>query len=206
MGKIYSMTVYHNKDILDVAEEWVQNNLCAVGYCKVDINGVQPQDVEKTIRASTRGVVKKREINELKIFKKIEFGDVVLAYMNNNHIYAIGTVDGEYRYDETNIIGKSKKDGGFGYPHQIPVKWLDSPREFHRKHLPKVISEQLGKHGKTTFQIESAYDSDEFIALIEKLQIPRNEGKFKEELVKAGLSKYVKINSEHIEKGLKIMG
>jgi RecB family endonuclease NucS len=98
-------------------------------------------------------------------------------------------------------VGKSD---GFNYPHQKAVKWLKKPREFLKKYLPENISKQMGKRGKTTIKISTNYNGEDFIRMLENLSIPSYEGKYNEELVKAGLSKYVKRNLEKLEDGLTI--
>ncbi len=200
MGTIYSIVTYNKnrkKRATEAAEAWISEGVCAVGYCDINAKNIKSkEELKKRVKKDST-----KSINELGTFLEIEKGDIILAYCLNSTIAAVGEVIGDYSYNTTNIVGKSEDEGGFDYNHQRKVKWFESPRYFNRNQLPGVIANKLGLRGKTTTEIN--YPIDSFLKKIE--DIPSTYKRvFNEDLVKAGLSKYLKKNLDELEVGLKI--
>lgn len=201
MASIYNIVTYHEKESAnDAAEAWIQDGVCAVGFYG-DINAKNIKTIEelkKKVKDSST-----KSINELWAFLQIERGDIILAYSLNSTVAAVGEVISDYFYNTKNIVGRDVDDDGFDYPHQKKVKWFKTPRYFHKNELPSVITEKLGLRGKTTTEIK--YPVDSFLKIIKEIRSTYKR-KFNEDLVKAGLSKYVQRNSDQLEVGLKIIG
>jgi len=70
----------------------------------------------------------------MSFMQDIKIGDVVLAYMGDNIVAAVGDVIGEYEYNTQNKVGDP--DGEVGYPQQRKVRWWPSPKYFNRSYLP----------------------------------------------------------------------
>lgn len=198
MTSIYNIVTYHEKSrAIDAAEAWISEGVCAVGYCDINARNIKSkEELKKRVEDNTRS------INELWTFLQIEKGDIILAYCFDSTIAAVGEViDGRYLHKTKNIVGKDVDDDGFDYNHQKKVKWFDTPRFFDKDELPTVISRKLGLRGKTTTEIH--YPVDRFLKIIK--EIPSTYvRKFNEDLVKAGLSKYLRKNLDQLEAGLRI--
>lgn len=197
MSKIYFI-VTHHEDPEGAGEKWVDEGVCAVGWFSgISMRGVKTK--EQLIKRTHDKLGERRAINELLRFLQINVGDIIIAYQNKNTIAAIGKVSSDYIYNNKNSTGDH-----YGYPHQKKVSWLVSPRGFLKKHLPQDIAVQLGKRGITTKAIETSYSGDEFLKAVRSFKIPDHEGVYNEDLVKSGLSKYVRKKLDKLERGLLI--
>lgn len=202
MASIYNIVTYHEKSrAIEAAEAWISEGVCAVGYIDGNAKNIKSRDeLAKLVPRNDKN--KTKAINELWTFLQIEKGDIVLAYSLDSTVAAVGEIIGDYSYNTKNIVGKDEDDGGFDYPHQIKVKWFEKPQYFDKDELPCVISKKLGQRGKTTTKID--YSAENFLKFIEI--IPSTyKGKFNEDSVKAGISKYVRKNLDKLEIGLKII-
>jgi hypothetical protein len=199
MTSIYNIVTHHERPI-EAAEAWISEGVCAVGFFDLDAKNIQRKDeILKLVSRHDKNIT--HSVNELWKFLQIEKGDIILAYCLNSTVAAVGEIIGDYSYNIKNIVGKDEDDGGFDYPHQKKVKWFETPQYFDKEELPCVISKKLGQRGKTTTKID--YIAENFLKFREL--IPSNyKGKFNEDSVKAGISKYVIKNLDKLEIGLKI--
>lgn len=203
MSKIYAIVTHHEKPI-DAADAWVKEGVCGIGFYRLDIGGIKNKEQLQKLLIEKKERPKNKFMNEIMRFLEIEKGDVILAYEKKNIISAVGKVIvGDYEFNQSNLTGKPT---GFNYPHQKRVEWLEKPREFSRKELPQKFADQIGKDkiGVTTTKI-SGYRGDWLLNYLETTPITAHEGKYNEELVKVGLSKYVKRNLNDLETGLTIL-
>lgn len=191
MSKIYAI-VTHRERPDEAAEAWKEYNVCAIGF-----HGDK----------SLKKVKDEYLAADARVFLKIEKGDVILAYTWGNRIAYVGDiVDGEYTYTKKNAVGRSKEQGGFGYPHQFEVAWWDKPYDFSRYDLPKFIWNQLGKRGRTVIPImlyRRSFDQ------VKQIIITNGESgslsyDVNEDMIKAGMRKYLRRHINSLEKGLKI--
>lgn len=195
MGKIYSIMTHH-KNPEEAAEEWVREGICAIG----DFRGIATTDLNTIIEELKNLPKKTMWVKEVLRFWEIQKGDIIIANQGKGMVSALGVVvDDDYEFNQKNIIGSKNN---FGYPHQKKVRWLQSPREFRSEHLKHLLG-RLTQRGKTIIEIDG-HNSEEFLHSLEGLNIPSHEGSYNEELVKAGLSKYVKRNIDHFETGMTI--
>ncbi|MBI2986558.1 MAG: DUF91 domain-containing protein [Deltaproteobacteria bacterium] len=208
---IYSVVTYHDaKFATSAADAWMQSERCAIGYMRSKKTASRLQSLVKAgefERDDVLGIVKdSRVTRELHLFLKIKIGDIVIAYCKENTIAAVGICIGEYEYNDKNSVGRpGEPDGGqFNYPNQKRVKWFETPTYFPRNELPEKISEQLGKRGRTVTEVDG-YSDDQLLSFLRTTTIKLSyRGKFNEELVKAGLSKYLKQNMDLLEPGFVI--
>lgn len=199
MAAIYNIVTHHERPI-EAAEVWISEGVCAVGYCG-DVNATNIKSRDDLNKLALRKKCDTRSINKLCTFLQIEKGDIILAYIGDSTVAAVGKIIGDYSYNTKNIVGKDEEDGGFEYRHQKEVKWFESPQHFDTGELPCVISKKLGQRGNTPTKID--YLAETFLKFIEI--IPSTyKGKFNEDSVKAGISKYVRKNLDKLEIGLKI--
>jgi hypothetical protein len=188
----------HHENKQDSGEAWIRNGVCAVGFrTEADFDLTNVNSRQDLFIACNPKADKKR-LGELFKFLSIQEGDLIIANFGNGLIGAVGLVTGKYVFNRENEVGKK-----FGYPHQRAVAWQDTPREFRKDNLPGLISEQIGHTpGITIKEIVSIYNSDSFLTMLNNLKIKSYEGKYNEDLVKAGLSKYLKRNLNSLEMGL----
>ncbi|MCX6777272.1 MAG: hypothetical protein NT157_00095 [Candidatus Micrarchaeota archaeon] len=203
MGRVYSIVTCNERSD-EAAEAWIKEGICAVGwYDGIDLQGVKTK--EQLVQKLKKNGIRKpntKSVNEVLHFLEINKGDVVIAYQRNNTIAAVGEVISDYHFNVTNSVGSPD---GFNYQHQKKVKWLDHPREFSRHELPSPIAGRVTLRGKTTLEIKTQYNALQFLKMVRGLMVSEHEGCFNEDMVKAGLSKYVKIYSNDMETGLKII-
>lgn len=131
-----------------------------------------------------------------------------MAYAGGNRIAYVGEiVNGKYRHTTRNIVGQSEERGGFDYPNQYTVKWWDRPYDFSRYDLPPFLHKQLGKRGRTVVRIEFHRRSFEEV---KKIIVTNALSGFlsyevNEDMIKAGIRKYLRHHLSSLEKGLKII-
>jgi predicted Mrr-cat superfamily restriction endonuclease len=189
MNSIYVITTHHEKPN-EAAEAWKKIGICAIGWARY--GNLKKPKYELT--------------GDAKIFLEIEKGDLVLAYATKNKIALVGEVTSEYCRNTENLVGKDEGDGGFGYPNQYEVNWFKEPFDFDRKDLPQDLWSQIGKRGRTVVKLELHRRNFEQVKQI-ILTNPISGGlseKGREDLIKAGLLKYLKNEINSLEKGLVI--
>jgi hypothetical protein len=193
MNKIYAIVTHHERPDAG-AEAWKECNVCAIGFHS-DKKLTKMKDAALAADART--------------FLKMEKGDVILAYTWGNRIAYVGeVVDGKYTYTTENLVGRSEEQGGFGYPHQYKVKWWDKPYDFSRKDLPEFLRDQLGKRGRTVIPIvlgRRSFDQVKQI-IITNAESGSLSYDVNEDMIKAGMRKYLRRHLNSLEKGLKITG
>jgi hypothetical protein len=179
MSSIFAITTHH-EDKDKAAEAWHQCGVCAIGW--------EPGENEQA-----------------KLFREIDKGDLVLAYSGGNTIAFVGEATGRYVEDEKNVVGRTKKSGGFGYCYQQKVRWYDKPCHFPRADLPPWMRDQLGKPFKTVVRLElGRWSFDEAREIILTTAKSGSSFYINEDTVKAGIRKYLGLQLDSLEKGLKI--
>ncbi len=208
MNNVYAITTFnkeyreHGYNAESAADAWKECGVCAVGWSKLENLKKQSDDEIKqklkNIYPNTKGA-----FYNIKDFLQIEKGDLILAYALGNTIAYVGEVVGDYEYRRDNKIGNENE---FDFAHQFHVNWWNEPRYFSRKDLPEDIRKQLGIIGKTVIKINlGQIGFDKFKEMIKdsaKSDSQLNE--INEDMVKAGLLKYLKQHFDLIEHGLKV--
>jgi hypothetical protein len=192
MSKIYAIVTHHKRPD-DAAEAWKECNVCAIGFTSC---GRLDKVRQENLPADARH------------FLKIQKEDIILAYALGNRIAYVGTViDGKYIHTRKNIVGRSKEQGGLEYPNQYKIRWWDKPYDFSRYDLPKFIWSQLGKKGRTVIPIMLHRRSFDQVKQI--IMTSAESGSLSydvnEDMIKAGIRKYLWHHLDSIEKGLKII-
>jgi len=191
MNSIY-VIVTHHKRPNEAAEAWKDNELCAIGFTQYG-----------NLKKAKKGGL----TTDPRLFSEIEKGDLILAYAKNNKIALVGEVVGEYQHTTDNIIGKNEEKGGFGYPNQYKVRWFSDPHDFDRKNLPEDLWKQMGRTGVTVKKLELGKRSfDQVKNIIFTCAISGSLSEIgNEDLIKAGLGKYIKKKINTLEEGLVIL-
>ena len=191
MNKIYAIVTHHERPD-DAAEAWRECNVCAIGWARYG-------NLKKT---------KQKLPSDARLFLKIKKGDIILAYAGGNRIAYVGEIaSGKYMHTTRNIVGRNEDDGGFEYPNQYKVKWWDKPFDFSRKDLPLFLFKQLGKRGRTVVPIKfyrRSFDKVKQIILTTSRSGSLSY-EVNEDMIKAGLRKYLRRYINSLEKGLKIV-
>ena len=191
MPSVYSIVTHHERAD-DAAEAWKECRVCAIGYnCEKNLNEFDKKDLAK----------------DSQVFLKIEKGDLILAYAGGNRIAYVGEItDGKYHYTHRNIVGRDEEQMGFGYRHQYKVSWWEYPYDFSRYDLPRFLYSQLGKRGKTVVPIRLQRRSVGQIKEIIRscAQSGSLSYEVNEDMIKAGLRKYLRKHVSNLERGLKI--
>lgn len=192
MNRIFAIVTHHKRPD-DAAEAWKDCNVCAIGWSHFGrLTKAKRQELPSDVRK----------------FLRIGKVDIILAYAGGNRIAYVGEiVNGKYMHTTRNIVGRSDEKGGFDYPNQYAVKWWDRPYDFSRHDLPPFLLKQLGKRGRTVVPIEFHRRSFEEVkkiiltnALSGSLSYEVNE-----DMIKAGIRKYLRRHLSSLEKGLKII-
>jgi hypothetical protein len=190
MSKIYAI-VTHHKRADDAAEAWRECNVCAIGF----------HDDKRLTKMNNEDLAA-----DARRFLEIEKGDFILAYTWGNRIAYVGdVVDGKYIYTKKNLVGRTEQ-GGFEYPHQYEVNWLDKPYDFSRYDLPPFLYTQLGKRGRTVIPImlgKRSFDRVKQI-IITSAESGSLSYDVNEDMIKAGMRKYLRRHLDSLEKGLRI--
>jgi len=191
MVSVYSIVTHHERAD-DAAEAWKECGVCAIGYnWEKNLNEFDKKDLAKDSR----------------VFLKIEKGDLILAYAGENRIAYVGEItDGNYDYNRRNIVGRDEEQNGFGYRHQYKVSWWEFPYDFSRKDLPIFLCNQLGKRRPTVTKIKLQRRSVDQIKEIIRTCARSGSLSYEisEDMIKAGLGKYLRRRITNLEKGLKI--
>jgi bifunctional DNA-binding transcriptional regulator/antitoxin component of YhaV-PrlF toxin-antitoxin module len=192
MNRIYAI-VTHDKLPDDAAEAWKELNICAIGW---DRYGNLKKAIPENLPSDVRN------------FLKIRKGDVILAYARANRISYVGEiVNGRYMHTHRNVVGRDEDYGGFEYPNQYEVKWWDRPYDFSRYDLPPFLYEQLGKKGRTVIPIEfhrRSFDEVKQI-IVTNARSGSISYEINEDMIKAGIRKYLNRHLNSLEEGLKIV-
>lgn len=187
----------HHANPSEAAEAWKRDGVCAIGWTNKWEGDIRK--VKQSILSKNRAFAVARTQ-----FLDIRKEDLVLAYARNNMIAYVGEVKGGYRYSRDNEVGR--KDG-FNYPNQLQVDWWPEPHHFDRKELPSWLASQLGKIGKTITKIETYdYGCERTIAIIRTCPTPGSALAQIEDLVKAGIRKYLPNVIGDLEPGLRLTG
>jgi len=191
MSKIYAVVTHHEHPDA-AAEAWKECNVCAIGFhSDKKLTKIGDKDLAADARR----------------FLKIEKGDIILAYTWGNRIAYVGeVVDGKYVYAKENLVGRSEEQDGFEYPHQYKVAWWDKPYDFSRYDLPRFIYSQLGKRRRTVIPImlgRRSFDQVKQI-IITNAESGSLSYDVNEDMIKAGMRKYLRRHFNSLEKGLKI--
>jgi len=130
--------VTHHENPKRAAELFLEEGVVAIGF-----------DMGRSFSSMSRDEVKNAFLEEWagtdqqvsnwtatveNFLHEVKIGDVVIAYMGNNIVAAIGDVTGDYEYNDKNKVGDP--DGEVGYPNQRKVRWWPNPRYFNRSNLP----------------------------------------------------------------------
>jgi hypothetical protein len=179
------------------AEAWRHGELCAIGWEKYGrLDRVSKRIIEKDWRFA-----KAREL-----FLQIRKGDLIIAYPGKNMVAYVGTAldkySGSRSFNRNNEVGR---EDGFGYPNQIRVKWCREPNHFDRaKELPLWLARQFPKRGQTIRKIDLGKHSFETAIQVINNSISMSGLTKIEDLVKAGLNKYLYSAIDTLEHGLTI--
>lgn len=192
MNRIYAIVTHHERPD-DAAEAWKGCGVCAIGWAR---HGKLTEAKRQTLPLDAHR------------FLKIQKGDVILAYAGGNRIAYVGEiVNGRYMFTNRNIVGRNEDDGGLEYPNQYKVKWWDRPYDFPRQDLPLFLFKQLGKRGRTVVPIEfhrRSFDEVKQIILT-NARSGSLSYEVNEDMIKAGIRKYLRRHLASLEKGLKIV-
>jgi hypothetical protein len=192
MNAIYAIVTHHERPD-DAAEAWRECNVCAIGW----VNYGNLKKAKQTLLPS-----------DAREFLKIEKGDMVLAYAGGNRIAYVGEIEnGKYLHTSRNIVGRDEDDRGFEYPNQYRVKWCDKPYDFSRYDLPLFLFNQLGKRGRTVVPIKlyrRSFDEVKQIILT-NARSGSLSYEVNEDMIKAGIRKYLRRHIDSLERGLKIV-
>lgn len=119
---------------------WVEhssNNCIAVGWNKIgDLDKFRDDESIKKRFKKIRDYSESSPRQLLKFYNEVKSGDKVVA-SGAKGIYGIGTIDGEYKFDET-----------LHYKHSRPVAWemkFWEPLNLDELQFPKTIREKLEK-------------------------------------------------------------
>lgn len=201
-SKIWAITTHH-KRTFEAAEEWKRLGICAIGWTPVNFTKCRKK--KDFIKKYQQQGWPLKDLDQIYNFvREIRKGDIVLAYALNNTIAYVGEVKkGRCKFVRDNVIGSEK---GFGYPHQRRVRWWNEPFYFDRRDLPPYFTKQLGKRGISAVEIFP--DQKGFEGFIKVVHACANSGSklpsLKEDLIKAGLVKYLYHSLDKLEPGLKI--
>jgi len=192
MNRVYTIVTHHERPD-DAAEAWKDCGVCAIGWAR---HGKLTEAKRETLPIDARR------------FLKIRKGDAILAYAGGNRIAYVGEiVNGRYMFTKRNIVGRNEDDGGFEYPNQYKVKWWNKPFDFSRHDLPPFMLNQLGKRGRTVVPIKFYRRS--FNEVKQIILATARSGSLSyevnEDMIKAGLRKYLRRHINSLEEGLKIV-
>ncbi len=187
MNHIYAINTHHKYPQL-LAEYWSEDGVCAVGH-----NWSYEEEYPDPDKPPT---------GEWGLFPEIYKGDIILAYASDNMIAYVGKVaDSELRTEKKNDTGRIYK-----YWNQRKVTWWTEPNHFHREDLPRWISKQFPRRGKTIIKLDLKGHTFKEAKSVIKTS-PRSGSAFaslNEEMVKAGLRNYFLSHAHVFERGLKI--
>lgn len=191
MNSIYVIVTHHERPD-EAAEAWKENGVCAIGFNSYG-------DLKKS--------KKDRLPPDAMYFSQIDKGDLILAYANRNKIALVGEVIGDYERNKQNIVGRNEDKGGFEYHNQYKVNWLTDPYDFDRKNLPEEFWKQMGRRGITVKKLDLGKRSfDQVRNIILSCAISGSLSQHgNEDMVKAGLLKYLKKKINPFEEGLVIL-
>jgi len=112
--------------------------------------------------------------------QEVSEGDVILCIDSNKSVQAIGVVNGDYKYVEAGIEGH-------GYPHHLPVNWLnhDFSVSFHelnnkkqftlqtcyelKRLQPAMVFEHLKKNGVVIKEQVKGIEPDNYVLIIDEI-------------------------------------
>lgn len=201
LSNIYAVVTYHNnKRALEAAEAWKREGVCGFGWRGIG-NLRKKSERAKALRSDPRFE------KQLDHFLNVQKGDVVLAYARQNTIAYVGTARRPYAGPkEDNVVGRDRDEGGFGYNHQISMKWWTEPRHFARNQLPSWLGDQLGKRGQSVMKLDlGKHGFGRTVTIIKNSVMSGSALDGVEDLVKAGFLKYVPHRMDKLEEGLKII-
>ncbi|MEM2971868.1 MAG: hypothetical protein QW270_05545 [Candidatus Bathyarchaeia archaeon] len=205
--RAFAITTFHtshSNKAVEAAEEWKKLGICAIGWSKVPHLCKCESKDEVVDKLRKYGYSSYGAEDVWKFVGEMKKDDLVFAYSRDNTIAYVGTIVGPCEYNTSNIIGDP--DGDFGYAYQRKVQWWDEPHHFDRRDLPNYFAKQFGKKGITVAEIDVGSKGIE--GLIKILKTCAISGsKFpgiNEDLVKAGLLKYLHHSIDALEKGLKL--
>jgi len=191
----------HHDNPEEAAEEWRRLGVCAIGFVGLgDFRARSKRELEKRAPEGYTQL----DIDQVWSFcRELKNGDLILAYTKHNTIAYVGEVDGPYEFREDNVVGNPK---GFGYPRQRQVEWWAEPHHFDRRNLPPYFAKQFGKRRFAIRPIDPGpYGFDGFVKILKSCPISgsRIPG-MNEDMVKAGLVKYLYRSLDALEPGLRI--
>jgi predicted Mrr-cat superfamily restriction endonuclease len=198
MSQVYCIITHHKRPN-DAARAWKRLGVCAIGWAS--LGNIKNKHIEQLHSEFKKKYPNDKSFNNIVLFRQIRKGDLILAYAGGNTIAYVGTVIGSYKENHKNEVGSEKE---FGYPNQYPVDWWSEPRYFSRKNLPLHFSNQFGKRGKTVTQIDLGrkYFDDFKKIILECAESDSQQIELNEDMVKAGLQKYLNEKIFKLEKGL----
>lgn len=200
--RIFAITTHH-KYSEEAAEEWKKLGICAIGWSPIDFSKCKSIDeIKRLLKQKYRST---SDADQIWRFQRgIDKGDLILAYARHNTIAYVGESKGHRKFNKNNTIGDP--EGKYRYANQMQVMWWDEPRYFDRWDLPEYISNQFGKRHITVTEINPGSKGFEgFVAIVKSCA--RSDSKLpgmKEDMVKAGLIKYLHRSLDALETGLKI--
>lgn len=132
--------VTHHENPKRAAELFIEEGVVAIGFdIGIDrpFGGMSRDEIKNVFMEEWGASDQQASIwaaTVVNFIQEVKIGDIVLAYMGNNIVAAVGEVIGEYEYNDKNKVGDP--NGEVQYPNQRKVKWWSSPNYFHRSNLP----------------------------------------------------------------------
>jgi hypothetical protein len=191
MKNIYSIVTHHEEPEA-AAKAWKRENVCAIGWAQYG-----------DLRRKPRESLDAHAVIARDLFGEMKRGDLVLAYSTGNTIALVGEVTSGWFRNEKNEVGAK---GEFEYANQRRVKWWSEPRDFNRWELPRWFALQLGKRGQTIVRLDfHGYGFDKVVEIIRACARSGSALEAIEDLVKAGIRKYLGQEIDALEDGLQII-
>ena len=194
--KVHRIVTGHERRA-EYATNFLQEGVVAVGWGLVgDLRRLEDQEIESRARKYYPHSWRAGYSVLPRFRDAIDVDDLVVAYMPPNKVAGVGTVLHQYDFDDSGHLGSQE---GLGYPHHRSVEWMDEPRYFDRRLLPKEIASRLGKPGTMhTYQ-----DMGDLLDLL--ADVPSGDPHATDEAWnEAQIRDYFAKNIELIEEGLSV--
>ena len=194
-NNVYSIVTFHDDALAQqAADAWRREGVAAIGWGGYRDFRKKRQDLLDQWPAGAR---------YRQLFLQIKKGDCILAYAKNNMVAYAGTVTKPYCGPlPTNEVAREP----FGYEHMIGVRWWPQPHHFLRTDLPPFFAKQLGLRGAWVTRLDlGGYGFDKTIKIIRECGMSKSALQEFEDLIKAGLRKYLPGRIDTLESGLRLI-